>query len=279
MAYPHNTIPWESIVYASATGASHKLKGTCCQDSLSVRTGTTRAAPSLFAGISDGHGGEAYINSDRGSSYAVCAAGQIATRFMLDAGGNLKSRKRQFESVVRGHLKDVWVNQVLDSWNAHEYSRDTVRQHGATLLMALIYRNHIHLAQLGDGEIFSVDRNGRVSFLVEPEEGPITNVVTSLCGRHTERKWKFGCIPVRKTKFLMMSSDGLINSLSSTREYIRLAALIEDRLRHVPSGQFIDALPEWLREISGKGSGDDISVIALNMKSAVKESEKKHEIK
>ncbi|MCK5878352.1 MAG: protein phosphatase 2C domain-containing protein, partial [Holophagae bacterium] len=115
-------------------------------------------------------------------------------------------------------------------------------------------------------EVLAIDRTGKATFLEEPEEGPISTMVTSLCGRNTERHWKFGCLPVRKVGFLMMSSDGLINSLSSTREYIRFATILEDRLHRFPRDEVQAALPRWLADISRRGSGDDVSVVALTMK-------------
>jgi serine/threonine protein phosphatase PrpC len=223
--------------------------------------------PSLCITVSDGHGGEAYPCSDRGSSLAACAAEHIASRFMLDASGNAGSRKRQFEHCVREHLKDTWIDLVLRSWPKREFTSDIVRMHGATLLMALVCRDYIYIAQLGDGDILVVDLCGRVSFLTEPEEGPISNQVVSLCGKRSEKKWKFGCVSVRRTRFLMMSSDGLINSLSSTQEYLRLATVLEDRLQQLPPSQMKQALPGWLHEISSRGSGDDVSLIALTIKS------------
>ena len=258
--------PWDAVISASIKGTSHEQNRTCCQDSVSVREGLCRGMPSLCVTVSDGHGGKAYSHSDRGASLAACAAEHVASRFMLDAAGNAGSRRRQFEHCVREHLKDAWINLVLRSWPKREFTPDIVRTHGATLLMALVYREHIHIAQLGDGDILIVDRCGRASFLKEPEEGPVSNQVDSLCGRHPEKKWRFGCIPVRRTRFLMMSSDGLINSLSSTREYLRLATALENRLQQLPPNEMKRALPGWLREISQRGSGDDISLIALTIK-------------
>ncbi len=266
-----------TVVAASVKGATHVKRGICCQDAVAVRKGYGRAQPGQVYVISDGHGGEAYIHSDRGSALAVQAAEQIATRFMLIAKGSVKTRQKQFENIVRGQLRSTWISEIMSSWPERNIPPDIVRKHGATLIMGVVFRNYLHVAQMGDGEVLMIARTGKSMFLQEPEEGPISTMVTSLCGKHSNRHWEFGCMPVRRIGFLMMSSDGLINSFARNSEYVRFARIIQDRLLRFPQETVQEALPKWLSDISMQGSGDDVSVIAMTMNTPTNEKENDHE--
>lgn len=274
---PRSNSPENAVVASSVKGENHGKRGICCQDAVAVRKGYCRALPGLIHVISDGHGGDAYVHSDRGSALAVQAAEQIATRFMLEAKGGIKTRQKQFEHIIRDQLRSVWISEIISSWPEREIPTDIVRKHGATLIMGVVFRNHLHIAQMGDGEVLVIDRAGKATFLEEPEEGPISTVVTSLCGKHSDRHWKFGCLPVRRIGFLMMSSDGLINSFASNSEYIRFARIIQDRLLRFPQETVQEALPTWLSDISKRGSGDDVSIIATTMNTTTNNKENNNE--
>lgn len=269
--------PENAVVAASVKGENHVKHGICCQDAVAVRKGYSRALPGQTYVISDGHGGEAYVHSDRGSALAVQAAEQIATRFMLIAKGSVKTRQKQFEHIVREQLRSTWISEIMSSWPERDIPPDIVRKHGATLIMGVVFRNHLHIAQMGDGEVLMINRTGKSIFLEEPEEGPISTKVTSLCGKHSDRHWKFGCMPVRRIGFLMMSSDGLINSFARNSEYVRFARIIQDRLLRFPPETVQAALSGWLSDISKQGSGDDVSVIAMTMNTPTNEKENDHE--
>ena len=257
---------WNSFITASARGANHELSGTCCQDAAVTGEGSFRGYPYLFMAVADGHGNAKCTHSERGSALAVHSAGQIVLQFIMAASGNSKSRDKCFQSLVRSRLRDVWLSRILESWPSRNLPTNVVKRHGTTLLIALIYRERIYLAQLGDGDICVLDPAGKAFFLIEPETGPVENITASLSGSATEDQWKFASIPVRKAGFLILSTDGLINSCPNSGEFVRLANVFADRMHRFRTGDIRDGMPQWLDDISRNGWRDDITVAAVTIK-------------
>ena len=79
-------------------------------------------------------------------------------------------------------------------------------------------------------------------------------------------------MPAGDIGFLMMSSDGLINSLANDDEYFKLATILADYMHRFPSAKVKAVLPQWLADYSKRGSGDDISLVAIQMKQTGKDT-------
>lgn len=111
-------------------GASHIKKGTVCQDfSGSVETDTYKLAV-----ISDGHGGEDYFRSDRGSRFAVeafcrCARDAFAVSSPADEeqsdGSFLQNKARNFADALNACKTDKqtqeqmrwFMRSIVTRWN------------------------------------------------------------------------------------------------------------------------------------------------------------------
>ena len=175
-----------SVVSASIRGAMHKCNGTCCQDAVSIKEGSIRGEPFLIASSADGHGGEQYIHSDQGSCIAIQSAEQTMIQFILSGAAERKGRYKRFVQYFRENLKEEWARNIRQVREAFRTDPETMRLYGTTLLSALIYRRHIYIAQLGDGDICMINRNGSSVFNVQPQDGPIESVTRSLCSEDAE---------------------------------------------------------------------------------------------
>lgn len=255
-------MPLSEIFFGSSVGASHIKNGKYCQDALSIKEGTFRGVPFLILSMADGHGSGAHCHSDQGAFLATSAAEEVALRFMLKA--SLSGER--FSETVRQELKAIWIESVKRLNNTFHPDIETIRKYGTTILMALVYDEQVYLAQLGDGEICYLDNEKKPVFLVQPKDGPIDSATESLCSQNADSCWNVGSIPLSDISFLMLSTDGLINSFSSTNEYIRFAKILDGYFDTHKPAQINAVLPEWLAHYSEEGVGDDISLIAVNLK-------------
>lgn len=265
---------WHNAVSASVRGASHEGSNSCCQDAVSLKEGFFRGEPYLIASTADGHGHPDYTHSERGAALAALAAEQTALQFMLAWDESVEDPGRFFAHYFRAHLKEEWLKGIAQSCSAYRADRELARKHGTTLLAVLVFRERVFMAQLGDGEICLLDKKGEASFLAEPEAGPVGSATWSLCSDRLDGLWRFACTGVEDVSFLMLSSDGMINSLESREEYVKLAGAMKDYLGHFPTEEVGKALPQWLADYSKRGSKDDISLVAINMEPDNKETDK-----
>ncbi len=266
---------WPTFVSASSRGFSHARNGTCCQDAVAVRTGYFRAEPYWIFSSGDGHGHPAYVHSDQGSVLANLSAEQTAVQFLLSGLHNEDDRDEHFAEFFRNHLKEEWIRNIRQSRQAYRMTDEEISTYGSTLLIAMIYRDTLYLAQLGDGDIVIVDHGGKASFLVEPETGPVSPGTASLCSSNANERWAFACLPMKDVAFLMMSTDGLINSLTGPKAHVKLVKQFQNHLLNLPTPDIQQALPQWLAEYSEAGSGDDISLVAIAMTSINKQTKEK----
>lgn len=260
-----HTTPWGVALGASVQGASHIADGTCCQDAASIKEGFFRGLPYMACTVADGHGDKKYTHSDLGANLAVLAAENTAMQLMQILVLKRRMGKRAVEQYVATHLKETWIDLIRQSAGSFRVAAELIEKHGTTVLSVLFFGERAYMAQLGDGAVCTVSGCGKPAFLVEPESGPISNLADSLCCPDAGRRWAFGSAPVDGIKTLMMSTDGLVNSLASNEGYVELANTLDSHMRNVPAHQIKQALPSWLGDYSEQGSGDDISVIAVAM--------------
>ena len=196
---------------------------------------------------------------------AASASEQTFIQFMLAWTDSAEAPDSLFAQFFVEHLREEWMKNLAQSCAAYRVSRELIRKHGTTLLSILIFRGRVFMAQLGDGEICLINKNGETSFVVEPEDGPVSTATQSLCSDSQDGQWRFACTAVENLSFLMLSSDGLINSMESNAEYVKLAQTLQGYLQRFPVGKIKEALPKWLEDYSRRGSSDDISLVAINM--------------
>jgi len=177
---------------------------------------------------------------------------------------------------VQDQLVRLWTHQIKIARNQLDVTEHLI-EYGTTVLISLIYDGYLYLFQLGDGDICFFQKDGSAVFLIPPDQGSADEAVDSLCRPPELQKWHSAAIPIEDVEFLMMSTDGLINSMPNSDEYIKLGKQLDAYMdKHRPS-ELNTALPGWLDHYSTHGSGDDISLIAIKPKQETKGEN--HEIK
>lgn len=260
----HKRMGGASIISASVRGADHIVAGKPCQDALSIKEGAHSSEPYLMIAMADGHGHESVPHSDRGASLATLAAEQCAMQFILKIAGKRKKRLRQFKELVKEHLRNLWMENIRLARQSYRVDEPTAYEHGTTVLLTVWHRGGLYTAQLGDGDICVMDKAGTMLTEHAMPPGPSSSAVYSLSSNHTKAPWKFRRYDSKDVDFIMVSTDGLFNAMDDEGAYLRLSRTLNHYLKTHPAEDINRQLPHWLSAYSKKGSGDDISLVAIS---------------
>ncbi len=269
----------------SVPGYHHIRSGKRCQD---ASFSYSDDHMSVIA-VADGHGGNDYFRSDRGSQYAVrCAVESIKTfsrninensltdnedhaAFLTELASDILSSWR--ESVDADLRKDPISKDDLEK--VSESSRDLYSEgktefcriaYGTTLIAACITRSCWFGLQIGDGKCAAFGRDGTFSEPIPWDDDCAGNITTSMCDEKGLEKFRFSFglhdqIPAA----IFISTDGLDNSypyppMEKVFKLYRYALQIcMEQGEDIMLSQFKDHLPM----VSQNGSSDDISVAGL----------------
>ncbi len=252
----------------SVRGASHEDAGEMCQDSTRfyITDGLAVAA------VSDGHGSEKHFRSAAGSEMAT----RVAIRSLCDFYERNGGLRELFRDDPDNAARRIAAN-IICGWNgeiaAHmRYSPLNEREsavcekyggiageimYGATLIVGAAAENFCFGLQIGDGSFTALNR-GEMLFPMPEDSKLMANLTTSLCDSDAIGSFRYF---FREGGFsgIMLSSDGLINSFRSERDFLSfgrrvIGAVAENETAH---------LPEHLTTRSRNGSKDDISVAVI----------------
>ncbi len=272
------SVTWD-VMGASVRGASHIRSKLPNQDAIHWHAPAHRE-DCLIVAISDGHGAPRYLRSHKGAKFAVKLAVEILKEFAAgqDAAAELATLPDHADGRLPRTLVRTWQSTVRHDLAAHPFTateqllwseqqrngdEDPMRAYGATLLAALITPQYLLLLQLGDGDILIVDSAGRVMRPPLPHDPRlIANQTTSLCGSTAWQDMRayFQPFSTRPPALVMLATDGYSNSFADENGFIAAATDILEAIRTLGSHQTRIQLPNWLRDTSKAGSGDDISV-------------------
>lgn len=228
-----------------------------------------------FSVVSDGHGSRTCFRSGEGARQAVLITDELLRTqrmvALLKEHHGMRSVAqeilRHWRSSIMNHLKQhpftADETGPLDQQQRSILGRNALVAYGATLLIACATDTEVFFLQLGDGDFLTLDGTGGVSGIFAPDGKHMGNATTSLCLPNALEEFRFYRWRTGLPKMLMSSTDGYGNSFRSEtgfhkalRDYARL---INDHGWESVS----EKLPEWLKETSEQGSGDDISIALI----------------
>jgi serine/threonine protein phosphatase PrpC len=245
---------------ASVRGTAHERRGQPNQDA--VWWTPRRGAELDFAvAVADGHGAPAYYRSEVGAQLALQAL-ESALSWYFDEPDSLE---RLAEDIVT-----IWQRLVDDHSSKHPASTLNVAAHpreayGTTLVGVAGSARQILAVQLGDGDLLVGYADGRVERPLPDDLGLKGEQTYSLClpdaaARMRLRQWDLsdaGGGP----EFALVATDGVSKSFVSEAAFeevvqsYRKLVRTEDELFAT-----LEALPDWLTQVSANGSGDDASL-------------------
>ena len=288
-ADPPGRRPGWLVLTASERGASHVAVRTPNQDAvLTERAG----AEGIVAAVADGHGHSRHHRSARGSRLAVKIGCQVAQELAdrLEGQNSLLSQRdsaaaataaadeiakltEEFlvPAIVRrwreAVLADVKADPFTDAEQVHQHQGDDAAiAYGSTLLIGMVLRDWLILAQIGDGDVVGVQADGR-SVLPVPTDPQLDGLVTtSLCGLDPRSDFRVAVTDTVRNPLLavLLATDGYGNAQvveawpAAFSE--DLAWMLRDRDMHWLASQ----LPSWAaRCASSDGSADDTTIALM----------------
>jgi len=142
----------------------------------------------------------------------------------------------------------------------------TIRRYGTTLLVTRVSPRWIMLAQIGDGDILFLSLDDRIVYPLETENALVGLSTYSLASRNAISLWKTAVLP-REGGLLLLATDGLSDSFggSDHPEFQRFVRSLRQRIGEYGIGKVAHSLPTWLSQYSDQGSGDDVTLVLMDI--------------
>lgn len=272
---------WD-VLSASVTGAAHTRAGRGNQDAAGCWCGEDGT---IVLAVADGHGGEAYVHSDRGARFAVEAAigacrdlaDRLAPMAIRDGAGHGRLGQELAREIVRRWQQRVEEDRGGDGETETEVRArrrpdptGTTKAYGTTLVVALAVETElVLLLQCGDGDVLAVGADGTVDRPVPADSRSFGNETASLCLPEAWTEFRSRLLDTNELPaLLLLATDGYANSYADDGEFRQVARDLLWRLTEDGEEAVAAALPGWLAETSEGGSGDDITVGLLVRRAA-----------
>jgi hypothetical protein len=272
------TAAWH-VVTGTARGAAHLASGLPNQDAVASDDGPGRF---VAVAVADGHGHARHFRSAAGSALAVDVACRVAARLAagrsaglsagLCAAGAAEAAGELAEAVVADWRAAVAAQLAARPYTARERSVLDLAgdppevPYGSTLLAAMIAGDWLVCAQIGDGDMLAVCRDGSCFPPVPGDDRLDGQRTTSLCQQDAVESFRTGAYDLRQLPLaaLLLATDGYGNAQADEpwqpgvgRDLAELAA------RH-DHHWFARVVPEWAQRCaSADGSADDATIALL----------------
>ena len=261
----------------TSIGYSHITSEKVCQDHSSSYSDVERTIITAC----DGHGGETYIRSHKGSKFASLAT----LRAMLDAE-SLSFRKYTAEEIEHNLKLNIlceWNRLVREDLAEHPIRKSEVahlteaqiesikqnptKAYGTTLGGAMLYGNRLICVGLGDGGCFLI-KNGEIApAFPEDEDEPVANITYSLCGEKAFEHMSARIYDMRQLDGVLLCTDGVLGPYQSVENFKR--SLVRPVVRRVLEGKVCE-VKDFICDLGQKsGIGDDVS-LSMIMKTDIK---------
>lgn len=252
----------------TAIGYSHVRAGKICQDFSACYHDDERTVVTAC----DGHGGEIYIRSDRGSKFASEAIINVFKRV----------RKSDFYRAKREEIEKRLRLEILCEWNAlverdlsekpilkretvglnedriFRLKNDPQVAYGTTLNGAMLFGNKLICASLGDGGCFVFRRGEVYPVFADDSDENVANLTYSMCQTDAFNHLSVKIIDPSAADGAIVFTDGLINPYRSLDNFagafVRpvIAKLLADKTEEIDG---------FVTEMGARiGIGDDVSV-------------------
>lgn len=258
------------VVGASARGAAHARDDRPNQDAVAWHP-AAGSGSRVVAAVSDGHGAAPHFRSQIGSRIAVESATKLLAWQLDDVDAD------EADPAIAGEMVTHWRTQIGAHVAANPFSdvealiprTDNYSPYGATLIAVGATPDLIIALQIGDGDLMLGYTDGRVERPISPDAGLVGEETYSLCLPDAVRRFRSATIwrgaDPTWPDFICLGTDGIAKSFRDDAAFT--AAIAQLRRNAIADWRgLVEALPDWLSELSDRGSGDDATIcIALNM--------------
>jgi serine/threonine protein phosphatase PrpC len=273
-----------------AQGISHIEKEIPCQDACTAQLGKNLTVG--VACVADGHGGNKYFRSDKGSKLAV----QVAEKTLFDFYGTIAREKKAFfisnsssentkKNDILSRLKQLegniiyqWRNAVLKDYRDNpliETEKDICNEnniildddpanfmfiYGTTLLAGLVSDSFWFVIQIGDGLCVVLENEESIITPIEEDERLAFGRTTSLCDNDAIKNFREG-FGFSKIDGFTVATDGIADSFEPEKS-LQFNKELYVNFTTIPEKAKTE-LEAFLPELSERGSRDDVSIAGI----------------
>lgn len=260
-----------SFIYnKSVIGYSHIESGLPCQD----HSASYKDDNKMIITACDGHGGELYIRSDRGSRFASEACIEVLKHYTKDQikllleSDNLDKIKLEIlckwnslveEDISRESLNDQEMTKLNDE-QIFRLKTNHVVAYGSTMNALMVVGDYLLCLQIGDGGIFLVNESGAY-FAFDDDNENVANITQSLCGDKAFKNLNICLYDKNDYDGILMCTDGVLGPYQTysnfTNNLIRpIFTIISEDLENRT-----ERLDEFMCKLGKEmGNGDDVSL-------------------
>lgn len=272
----------------SYIGASHIKRGTECQDaSISFSNGDY----SIIV-VCDGHGGDDYVRSSKGSDIAKEVALKKVKKFIKDFEKiesfekdkdyydrvmyNLKAsiifswNEKVKEDISKNPFTEEELNRVSEGARKR-YSNDKSEKfysaYGTTMIAVVCTEKYCFAIQIGDGKCIFINSDGEFIQPVPIDEKCFLNVTTSICDEDAIDSFRHIFIEKSDSKSLpvavFIGTDGVDDSFQNDQQLYELYRTVLYSFSNTKFEDAYEELKNYIPTLSKHGSGDDISIASI----------------
>ena len=264
-------------------GSSHIKQNKPLQDYAAATS--DRLKSYAYALVADGHGGDKYIRSAKGSELAVRCAVDSINGVLKEILWDVTKKKK---NLIEKNLKLIciktslsWNEAVIADYKTNPLSEEEIKFcesekielpssdedipvfYGSTLLAA-VYLEHFDFwftIQIGDGKCAVIKNDLSVVFPEELENEKLGfGITTSLCNKEAANEFRFA-YGFERIAGITVMSDGLADSFDNEKLPVFLGNIRQNIV--ADSEKTITELKEFMPKLSEQGSGDDISIAGI----------------
>lgn len=233
--------------------------------------------------ISDGHGSNNFIRSDRGSKFACDVAVDAVIGFLQSL--NLDNLENEFlrddivtqlckyillrwnslvdEDATSNPFTEEDVEKVADKYKQRYLNGEAVEHaYGCTLILVIVTRDFCLAIRNGDGQCVAIDREGRFTTPIPWNDNCEFNVTTSLCDSEAIDNFRY-YYSTDLPAAIFIGSDGVDDSYTSVEELYNLYRNICLHALNNGTETVAEQVEQLLPEITRRGSTDDVSIAGL----------------
>ncbi len=205
--------------FARKKGRMHVDNGTVCQDyCLAENIGDDVQVIC----VADGHGGNVYTKSDKGSFYACTVFVDLVKE--LKEGNSLwieEFRKDEFKT----NFIKKWKQTILADYkdnnedvNEKENEQSIIRKYGTTFLFTIVTPDYYVIGQLGDGAIVMANKDGQYQ-LFKRHATKISSVTSSMVSNNAEYAFVVDIYERKYFSDILISTDGIYDKLDKGNSF------------------------------------------------------------
>lgn len=263
--------------HLSSQGASHIKKNKECQDSSDSYCDEQCA----IAIVCDGHGGDDYVRSAIGSSFASRIAKESIINFVQNVDkGELSRHHDKLIYSLEASIITMWNAAVHEHCDQTPFTEEEVAAlserakrkylqenriesaYGTTLVAVAVTKDYWFGIHIGDGKCVAINPESRFLQPIPWDEKCFLNATTSICDSDALERFRYfysDKLPVA----VFVGSDGIDDCFSSDEQLNNLYKTILYSFATSPFDDAVSDLKDYLPRLSAKGSGDDVSVAAV----------------